>query len=123
SLDCLVGLCMDHAIQATVLKSLSLNDHRPTSPMFNHRVKTCQEFAHASDQCNFGRFTSSTQSPVKFSDFGIAPTGHQCSHIKCRTHRSPTTPNRATASHHSAVPIQRRHTYQCSDLFSVKLSQ
>src|SRR6188472_4271502 len=89
--------------QATVLKLLSLNDHRPTSPMFNHRVKNCQEFAHASDQCNFGRFTSSTQSPVKFSDFGIAPTGHQCSHIKCRTHRSPTTPNRATASHHSAV--------------------
>ena len=72
-----------------------------------------QQFAHASDQRNFGRFTSSTQSSVKFSDFGIAPTGHQCSHIKGRTHRSPPAPNRTTASHHAAVPIQRRHTHQC----------
>ena len=109
--------------RATVLKSLSLNDHRPTSPMFNHRVKNRQQFAHASDQRNFGRFTSSTQSSVKFSDFRIAPTRHQCSHIKRPTHRSPTTPNCATASHHSTIPIQRRHTYQCSDLLSVELSQ
>jgi len=123
SLDCLVGLCMDHAIQVTVLKSLSLNDHRPTSPMFNHRVKNRQEFAHASDQCNFGRFTSSTQSSVKFSDVRIAPTRHQCSHVERRTHRSPTTPYCATSSHHPAIPIQRCHTHQCSDLFSVELSQ
>ena len=91
--------------------------------MFNHRVKNRQQFAHASNQCNFGRFTSSTQSSVKFSDFQIAPTCHQCSHVERRTHRSPTTPNRATSSHHPAIPIQRRHTHQCSDLFSVELSQ
>jgi hypothetical protein len=110
-------------MRATVSKSLSLSNYRPTSPMFNHCVKNRQEFAHASNQCNLGRFTSSTQSSVKFSDFRIAPTRHQCSHVKRRTYRSPTTPNRATASHHPTVPIQRRHTHQCSDLLSVKLSQ
>ena len=39
--------------------------------MFNHRVKNRQEFAHTSEQCNFGRFSSSRQSPVKFSDLGL----------------------------------------------------
>jgi len=57
--------------------------------MFDHRVKNRQQFAHAGDQCNFWRFTCRTQASVKFSDLGIAPTGHQRRHVERRTHRSP----------------------------------
>jgi hypothetical protein len=38
-------------------ESLSLNDDGAMGSRFSHRIENRQQFAYASDQCNFGGFT------------------------------------------------------------------
>src|SRR2546422_209488 len=103
---------------------MSLSHHwRPTNPMFDHRVKNCQQLAHASSQSNLRRFACCAQSSIELPDRGIASASNQRSHIECRPHTSPTTPNRATPPKCPAVPIERCHADQCSNLFAVESSQ
>ena len=52
--------------------------------------------------------------------YRVATTGHQCAHIQRRAHRSSTAPHGTLASMRTAVPIERRHTDQGSDLLAVQ---
>ena len=69
------------------------------------------------------RFTGFQQALVEVTQYRVATTGHQCAHIQRRAHRSSTAPHGTFASMRTAVPIERRHTDQGSDLLAVQRAQ
>src|SRR6476646_7808922 len=91
--------------------------------MFDHRVKNRQQFTHASDQGEFGRFACGAQPFVESCDDRVTSTGNQGGHVECCTNSGPATPDYATASEGTAVTVERSDPGQCCNLFTVELPE
>ena len=65
-------------------------------------------------------FAISQQSLVKSSDYRIVLHGTHRGHEQHHSYVGPAAPDAAFATHRSAVPVHRRHTDQCGDLFLVE---
>src|SRR5262245_31423771 len=99
------------------------NNFRPTSFMFEHRVKNRQEFSHASNQGNLWSFACIAQPLVESANHSVASAGNQSGHVEDCPYSGPAAPDATMASQGAAVTIERRDTDQSRNLLTVELSE
>jgi hypothetical protein len=91
--------------------------------MFDHRVQNRQQFAHTSDQSDFGWFSGVAQSGVENFDDQVATTSDQGSHVKRRAHIGSPSPDNPFPSERATVVIERGDPRQLGDLFTIESAE
>ena len=91
--------------------------------MFHHGVEHRHPRAHARDQRHFRRLAGCAQSLIEGFDDGVAARRDYGTHIEDAAHDGAPAPNNASATQAPAVPIQRRHADQGSDLLMCQPAQ
>ena len=91
---------------------------RPPCPVLHHRVEDRQQLPHTGRQGHLLGLARRTQALVERADHGIESGGHEGAHVEDRTHLCATAPDRARASQHPTVAIERGHADQGRDLLA-----
>ena len=74
--------------------------------MFDHRIKNCEQFAHAGDQGDFEQFALGRQTLVEVPNHGIASGSDQGGHVQSTAHRGSAAQDGAPTFERAAVAVE-----------------
>ena len=111
------------SIKQPSYQSRSGNDRIPSLTGPRHAVQDGQQLSHARGESYLLRFTGRQESLVELTQDRVAATGHQRSHIRCRSNCGSTSPYPALPPMGPAVSAEGRHPNQSRDLLAVQRAQ
>ena len=89
--------------------------------MFDHRIKNCEQLAHASDQGDFEQFALGDQPIVEVPNHGIASSGNQGSHVQRTAHWGSAAPDGAPTLERATVAVEGGDTDERGNLLAISV--
>ena len=104
-------------------KSSCIDPRSPVLSRLRHRIEYCQQLSHASRQSQLFRLPCRQQPLIEGSEYRVASTGDQRTHVEHCSQPGSAAPHAALAPTRTAVPVEGCHAAQSGDPLAVESTQ